>query len=46
MLTDSFSVDQINPDLYYSKINAIQENFERVLNYYTVEDWIHKNYEF
>ena len=44
MLTDSFSIDQISPELYYSKIDAVQENFEKVLSYYTVEDWMIKNH--
>lgn len=38
-LDDSFNPDALTIDLYNSKKEAIQDNFNRVLNYYTVEDW-------
>lgn len=37
---DSFKLSDINADLYYSKMDAIIDNFERALKYYTIEDLI------
>lgn len=43
-LDDSFDPSKLSENLYYSKKEAIEDNFNRVLNYYTVEDWIVANH--
>ena len=43
-LTDTFDVSQLSPELYESKKSAILDNFNRVLAYNTVEDWIYENH--
>ena len=44
ILNDSFSLDDINEQLYYSKIDVIKDNFERALKYFTAEDLIIKKF--
>jgi hypothetical protein len=44
MLTDDFNVRDLSPELYYSKMDAINDNFERLKKYISVEDYIYKNY--
>lgn len=39
-LNDSFDPSQLSKNLYESKKTAIEDNFNRVLSYNTVEDWI------
>ena len=34
----------LSPELYESKKEAILDNFNRVLSYFNVEDWMHKEY--
>jgi hypothetical protein len=34
----------LTADLYYSKIDAVKDNFERVLEYDVLEDWIYNRY--
>ena len=41
---DSFKLSDINSDLYYSKMDAIKDNYERALKYYTTEDLIVENF--
>lgn len=41
-LTEDFSTDILSEELYYLKLDAVKENYERVLDYYCVEDWIYK----
>jgi hypothetical protein len=43
-LDDNFKIEDINKELYYSKINAIKENFEKVMKYEIPEDIIYKKY--
>ena len=43
-LTDDFDISQLSADLYYSKMEAIRENFEITCNLPTVEDYIYENY--
>jgi hypothetical protein len=31
-------------DFYYSKIDAIKDNFERALQYEILDDWLYQNY--
>ena len=40
ILTDNFNVNQLSPELYYSKIDAIKDNFNRALQYNVIEDII------
>ena len=44
LLDNKFDINYLNSDLYYSKIEAIQDNLERVKNYITCEDWLYENY--
>jgi len=44
MLDDNFDIKSLNSDLYYSKIEAIRENFEIACNMQTAEDYIYKEY--
>ena len=44
VLTGDFDVKQLSPDLYESKKEAVLDNFERVLRYNTVEDWMYEEY--
>jgi len=41
---DDLNFDDLTPDLYYSKIDFIKENFEKVLEIEVLEDYIYKNY--
>jgi len=43
-LKDNFDIDNLSPQLYESKKEAILDNFNRVLHYNTVEDWMYENY--
>lgn len=36
-------INNLNEQLYLSKINAIKENFELAKEYFVVEDWVYKN---
>lgn len=40
ILDDNFNIDDLTPELYYSKINAIKDNFERVQNLMSSDDWL------
>ena len=44
VLTDNFKLEDMTTDLYYSKKEAVEENFERVNNLPTAEDYIYENY--
>jgi len=39
-----FDFDQITPDLYFSKLDAVRDNFERVQKMHCAEDWIYRTY--
>jgi hypothetical protein len=43
-LTDDFKVEDLSYELYLSKFDAVVDNFNRVKEYYTVEDWMVKKY--
>lgn len=45
-LTDDFQIESLTPELYYSKMDSITDNFHRVQNYHTIEDYIVHNYPF
>jgi len=42
--TDDFKVDDLSTDLYYSKMEYIKDNFERVCDLPIAEDYIFKTY--
>lgn len=41
---DDFNIDDLTPELYYSKIEAVKDNLNRVLEFNTVEDWIYNKH--
>jgi hypothetical protein len=41
---DDISLDDLTPELYYSKMDYIKENFEKVLPFNVNEDWLYDNY--
>jgi len=43
-LDDDFDISTLTEDLYYSKIDAVKDNFERVMNWPVAEDYIYENY--
>ena len=44
MLDENFDINMLTKDLYYSKLDAIKENFEIAVNMSTAEDYIYENY--
>lgn len=44
MLNDDFNIDNLNSDIYFSKIESIKNNYEITMDLPTVEDYIYKNY--
>jgi hypothetical protein len=44
ILNDDFKIEDINEELYYSKLDAVKENFERVMQYEIPEDTIYQKY--
>jgi len=44
MLNDNFNINDLTPELYYSKIEAIKDNFERVKEYDFVENYMYRKY--
>jgi hypothetical protein len=44
VIDDDFSFDVLSPELYASKLPAVEENFERVAAYHCAEDWIYRRY--
>lgn len=43
-LQEELKIEDLTPELYWSKIDAIQDNFERAINFPIAEDWIYKTY--
>jgi hypothetical protein len=41
---DDISLDDLTPELYYSKMDYIKENFEKVLPFNVNEDWLYERY--
>jgi len=41
---DDISLDNLTPELYFSKMDYIKENFEKVLQFNVNEDWIYDKY--
>ena len=44
LLTEDFDLDDLSPELYLSKKEAIEDNFQRSLEYDVLEDWIYGRY--
>lgn len=43
-LNKDFDIESLTPELYYSKMDAIRDNFNRVHDFFTIEDYIYHNY--
>jgi len=43
-LDENFDLSTLTEDLYYSKIEAVKENFERSINFPVAEDFLYQNY--
>ena len=43
-LTDNFKIEDLSTDLYHSKMEYIEDNFERAINLLTSEDYLYENY--
>jgi hypothetical protein len=41
---DDYNIDDLTPELYYSKLDAVKDNLNRVLEFNTIEDWMYKKY--
>jgi len=44
LFLDDIDIDNLNEDIYFSKIDSVIDNFERVLKYDVLEDWIYDKY--
>jgi len=44
LFLDEINLNDLNEELYFSKLDAIKDNFERVLEYDVLEDWFYKKY--
>lgn len=44
ILDNSFSISSLTPELYYSKMDAIRDNYSRALKYFTAEDIIREEF--
>lgn len=44
VLTEDFDVSMLTPELYYSKINSIKNNFEISKGYWSIQDYIYENH--
>ena len=43
-LDDNFDLSTLTDDLYYSKMDAIKDNFERSINFPVAEDYLYQTY--
>jgi hypothetical protein len=43
-LDDNFDLSTLTEDLYYSKIEAVKDNFERAINFPVAEDYLYTTY--
>lgn len=43
-LDENFDFSSLTQDLYFSKIDAIKENFERAISFPCAEDWLYENF--
>ena len=44
ILEDSFDIESLTEDVYYDKMDAVKDNFERALKMEILEDFIYENY--
>jgi hypothetical protein len=44
VLDKDFDINNLTERLYRDKLDIVKENFERVLQYDVLEDWIYKRY--
>lgn len=44
IMLEDFNIDELSPELYYSKMDAIKENYKIVIEMPTAEDYIYENY--
>jgi hypothetical protein len=44
LFLDDINLDEINSELYYSKLDSIKKNLELVKQYNILEDWIYHNH--
>jgi hypothetical protein len=44
LLEDSFDIESLTEDVYYDKMDAVKDNFERALKMEILEDFIYENY--
>jgi hypothetical protein len=42
ILDNTFDITQLSPELYYFKIYAVKDNFERCINHQTADDFIYE----
>jgi hypothetical protein len=43
-LTDEFRIEDLSPELYQSKLEAVRDNYNRSINFPVAEDWIYETY--
>lgn len=41
---DDCNIDELTPELYYSKLDAVKDNLNRVLEFNSIEDWFYNKY--
>ena len=44
LVDESFDFSRLTPELYYSKLDAVRDNFERLERYHSAEDFIYQQY--
>ena len=44
LFLDDINIDDLTEDLYYSKLEYVKDNFERIKDLNVLEDWMYKNY--
>ena len=44
ILEDSFDIESLTEEMYYDKMSAVKDNFERALKMEILEDFIYENY--
>lgn len=44
VLDENFDIKSLTPDLYYSKIEAVRNNFEISKQFFSIQDYIYNNY--
>ena len=43
-LSPDFNLDSLTEEMYYERMDAVKDNFERVQQYDVLEDWIYETY--